>query len=82
MRELGKVFHERRMPSLSSISLHWSFSASKSAMLGISRGLWIGVERWCGGTEGAHTWNWRGGERERVGSCEAKEEGGLVLELL
>jgi hypothetical protein len=33
MRELGNVFQLRRRPSLSSISLHWSLRASKSAML-------------------------------------------------
>ena len=33
MRELGNVFQLRRRPSLSSISLHWSLSASKSAMM-------------------------------------------------
>lgn len=33
MRELGNVFQLRRRPSLSSISLHWSLSASKSAMV-------------------------------------------------
>jgi hypothetical protein len=34
MRELGMVFQLRRMPSRSSTSLHWSFNASKSAILG------------------------------------------------
>ena len=33
MRELGNVFQLRRTPSLSSISLHWSFKASKSAIV-------------------------------------------------
>lgn len=34
MRELGSVFQLRRTPSVSSIWLHWSFNASKSAILG------------------------------------------------
>lgn len=33
MRELGSVFQLRRTPSVSSIWLHWSLRASKSAML-------------------------------------------------
>jgi hypothetical protein len=33
MRELGNVFQLRRIPSRSSTSLHWSFNASKSAIL-------------------------------------------------
>lgn len=34
MRELGKVFQLSLIPSRSSTSLHWSFSASKS-MVGV-----------------------------------------------
>lgn len=33
IRELGKVFQLRRMPSRSSIWLHWSFNASKSMFI-------------------------------------------------
>jgi hypothetical protein len=33
MRELGSVFQLRRTPSVSSIWLHWSLRASKSAMV-------------------------------------------------
>lgn len=32
MRELGKVFQLNLIPSRSSISLHWSFNASKSML--------------------------------------------------
>jgi hypothetical protein len=38
MRELGNVFQLRRMPSRSSTSLHWSFNASKSAIVCWCRG--------------------------------------------
>jgi hypothetical protein len=65
MRELGNVFQLRRMPSRSSTSLHWSFNASKSAILCWCRECGQG-RRVDGGTVGAHRWDWRGGE----GGCE------------
>lgn len=56
MRELGSVFQLRRTPSVSSIWLHWSFRASKSAMVG---GVYAAAAVMFGrclveGNEGAH----------------------------
>ena len=69
MRELGSVFQLRRTPSVSSIWLHWSLSASKSAMLGGVYGAAAVVFGQClvEGNEGAHNsiargWRWIHGE--------------------
>jgi hypothetical protein len=71
MRELGNVFQLRRMPSRSSTSLHWSLSASKSAMLCCGRS--CGLAERDGGIVGADARNWRGGEEVAVGMSRSRD---------
>jgi hypothetical protein len=54
MRELGSVFQLRRTPSVSSIWLHWSFNASKSAILGGVYAVEVFGRCLVEGNEGAH----------------------------